>query len=77
MSTATARRRVDALARRCYLGLDAAALRDDVLRGLRRIVPVDAAFFATVDPATMLYTSVFTEEPLFEARAVPGQRVRS
>ena len=70
VSTATARWRVDALARRCYLGLDAATLRDEVLRGLRRIVSVDAAFFATVDPATMLYTSVLTEEPLFEARAL-------
>lgn len=70
MSTATARWRVDALARRCYLGFDAATLRDEVLRGLRRIVPIDAAFFGTVDPATMLYTSVLTEEPLFEARAL-------
>jgi DNA-binding CsgD family transcriptional regulator len=67
---ATARRRVEALARRCYLGLDAAALRDEVLGGLRRIVPIDAAFFATVDPATMLYTSVMSEEPLFQARAL-------
>jgi DNA-binding CsgD family transcriptional regulator len=70
VSTATARRRVDALARRCYLGVDAATLRDEVLRGLRRIVPIDAAFFATVDPATMLFTSVMTEEPLFEARTL-------
>jgi DNA-binding CsgD family transcriptional regulator len=70
VSTATARRHIDALARRCYLGLDEAALRDEVLRRLRRIVPIDAAFFATVDPATMLYTSVMAEEPLFEARAL-------
>jgi DNA-binding CsgD family transcriptional regulator len=70
VSRANARRQIDALTRRCYLGLDEAALRDEVLRGLRRIVPVDAAFFATVDPATMLYTSVMSEEPLFEARAL-------
>jgi DNA-binding CsgD family transcriptional regulator len=70
VSTATARWHVDALAGRCYLGLDAATLRDDVLRGLRKIVSVDAVFFATVDPATMLYTSALTEEPLFEARGL-------
>lgn len=70
MSTATARRRVDALARRCYMGLDAATLRDEVLRGLRAIVSIDAVFFATVDPATMLFASVLTEEPLWEARAL-------
>jgi hypothetical protein len=39
-----------ALIGRCYAGLDAAGLREEVLRRLRRMLPVDAAFFATVDP---------------------------
>lgn len=60
-------RRVDELVRRCYAGLDAAALRADVLQRLRSIVPVDAAFFATVDPATILFTSAMAEEPLAAA----------
>ena len=67
MTVATDRRRIDDLARRCYVGLDAASLRDEILRGLRSVVPIDAAFFATVDPATILFTSVMAEEPLSEA----------
>jgi DNA-binding CsgD family transcriptional regulator len=64
---AAAERRIDALARRCYVGLDAATLRDETLIGLRAILPIDAAFFAVVDPATMLFTSILAEEPLGEA----------
>jgi hypothetical protein len=41
-----------ALIGRCYAGLDAAGLRKEVLRRLRRMLAVDAAFFATVDPMT-------------------------
>ncbi len=55
---------MDELVERCYLGLDAATLRDEVLRRLRRLVPIDAGFFATVDPATLLMTSVLADEPL-------------
>jgi len=57
-------RRVAAIERRCATGLDAEALRGDVLRLLRDVVPIDAAFVATVDPATMLFTSAAGEEPL-------------
>ena len=67
---AAAERRIDALARRCYLGLDAASLRDETLRGLRAIVPIDAVFFAVVDPATILFTSILAEEPLREVGAL-------
>lgn len=66
MTGAIARRRVDDLVRRCQAGLDAVSLRDEVLRGLRTLIPIDAAFFATVDPATILFTSVMAEEPLGE-----------
>lgn len=55
------------LIRQCYLGLDSDALRREVLRRLRQIVPVDAALFATVDPATMLFTSAVSEDPLVDA----------
>ena len=51
------KRQVTALIGRCYTGLGVAELRDEVLRRLRRIMPVDAAFFGTVDPQTLLFTS--------------------
>jgi DNA-binding CsgD family transcriptional regulator len=57
-------RQATALVGRCYAGLDAAGLRAEVLRRLRRMLSVDAAFFATVDPMTLLFTSAAAEEPL-------------
>jgi DNA-binding CsgD family transcriptional regulator len=67
MGGAAERRHVDHLVQRCYAGLDATSLRIEVLRRLRSMLPVDAAFFATVDPITMLFTSALSEEPLIEA----------
>jgi hypothetical protein len=64
MADAIMKRQVTALIGRCYAGLDVADLRDEVLRRLRRIVSVDAAFFGTVDPQTLLFTSAVGEEPL-------------
>ncbi len=55
---------------RCYAGQDVRGLGDDVLRRLRRIVPTDAAFFAAVDPMTLLFTSALSEEPLAPATAL-------
>jgi DNA-binding CsgD family transcriptional regulator len=60
-------RQATALIGRCYTGLDASGLREEVLRRLRRILPVDAAFFATVDPITLLFTSAAADEPLAAA----------
>jgi DNA-binding CsgD family transcriptional regulator len=57
-------RQATALIGRCYAGLDAAGLREEVLRRLRRMLPVDAAFFATVDPVTLLFTTAAADEPL-------------
>lgn len=57
-------RRAAALIGRCYADLDAAGLGAEVLRRLRRMMPVDAAFFATVDPMTLLFTSASADEPL-------------
>ncbi len=58
------KRQVTALIGRCYTGLDSFQLRGEVLRRLRPMLSVDAAFFATMDPATMLFTSAVAEEPL-------------
>jgi DNA-binding CsgD family transcriptional regulator len=60
-------RQATVLIGRCYAGLDACGLREEILRRLRRIVPVDAAFFATVDPMTLLFTSAVADEPLAAA----------
>ncbi len=45
----------------CRAGLSPNALRDRVLPRLNRAVPFDAAFWATVDPATLLFTEAHQE----------------
>ena len=55
---------VDRLVRLCSSGLDPDALRREALPRLRRLMRVDAAFFATVDPATLLFTGAVADEPL-------------
>lgn len=64
MAASGVERRVARIVERCYAGLDAAQLRREVLGRLRQVVPADAAFFATVDPVTLLFTSAVAEEPL-------------
>jgi hypothetical protein len=66
----TVERQVQAIIGVCQAGLGPAELRDQVLRRLRRVVPIDAAFFATVDPATLLFTSAEADEPLGAATAL-------
>lgn len=51
-----------AIAQACRSGLDPDALRERVLPRLRRAVPVDALWWATVDPATLLFTRAYREE---------------
>src|SRR5713226_4557626 len=46
----------------CRAGLEPDALRAAVLPRLRKAVPVDALWWATVDPATLLYTQAYREE---------------
>jgi DNA-binding CsgD family transcriptional regulator len=46
----------------CRSGLAPDVLRERVLSRLRRAVPFDAAFWATVDPATLLFTQPHQEE---------------
>lgn len=52
------------IVRQCHSGLDVVPLQKQVLRSLRRLMPVDAAFFATADPQTLLFTGAYAEEPL-------------
>jgi DNA-binding CsgD family transcriptional regulator len=67
MAASLAERQVAEIVRRCYAGLDATQLRLEVLGRLRRIMPADAAFFATVDPVTLLFTMAVAEDPLAAA----------
>jgi DNA-binding CsgD family transcriptional regulator len=61
--SATARLEAD-LVRRCYAGLSAGAFQAEAVRSLHRLLTVDAVFFATADPATLLFTGAFAEDPL-------------
>ncbi|HEX5499232.1 MAG TPA: GAF domain-containing protein, partial [Thermomicrobiales bacterium] len=56
------RRTEQAIIRLCHAGLDSRSLRIEALRRLRAVVPIDAAFWATVDPATLLFTGSVVEE---------------
>jgi DNA-binding CsgD family transcriptional regulator len=58
---------VATIADTCRSGLEPAALRAAVLPRLRRMVPVDAVWWALVDPATLLFTQAYREEIPAEA----------
>ena len=53
---------VAAVASACRSGLDPDALRAAVLPRLRKAVPVDALWWASADPATLLFTRSYREE---------------
>jgi hypothetical protein len=53
---------VASVAETCRLGLEPDELRRRVLPRLRRAVPVDALWWASVDPATLLFTGPYREE---------------
>ena len=59
--TASAER---AVIRVCRSGLKIEAGLDQVLAALRGAISIDAAFFATADPETLLFTGALSEEPL-------------
>ena len=48
----------------CRSGLDVTQLQRQVLAALRRVMTIDAAFFATADPETLLFTGAHSEDPL-------------
>ncbi|HET9254610.1 MAG TPA: helix-turn-helix transcriptional regulator [Pseudonocardiaceae bacterium] len=68
MRRLSARHAENEIIRHCHRGLDVSTVQRQVLRSLGRLMPVDAAFFATTDPETLLFTSAWcTEEPLTAA----------
>lgn len=56
MARAGVDRAVRELVARCHGGLDAASLQSEFVDRLGRVLPLDAAFCASVDPATLLFT---------------------
>lgn len=65
----TAARREGDLVRCCYAGLGGPAFQAEAVRSLHALLPVDAVFFATADPATLLFTGAAAEDPLAAATA--------
>jgi DNA-binding CsgD family transcriptional regulator len=53
--------------RLCHAGLDSRTFRVEAVRSIRRIIPLDVSFFATADPATLLYTSAVRDDFLAQA----------
>lgn len=53
-----------AVLRVCRSGLDVGELQRQVLAALRAALPIEAAFFATADPETLLFTGAHSEDPL-------------
>ena len=52
----------DEIGKLSFAGLDSTTFRARVVRSLRRVLPLDAVWFATADPTTLLFTSSFVEE---------------
>jgi DNA-binding CsgD family transcriptional regulator len=53
--------------RLCHAGLDSRTLRVESVRHLRKIIPIDASFFATADPASLLFTGAVVDDVLARA----------
>jgi DNA-binding CsgD family transcriptional regulator len=70
MAVARSERGAFALERLGGEGLDVPEFRRESLRELRSLLSVDAAFYATVDPATLLFTTALAEEPLAAATSL-------
>jgi DNA-binding CsgD family transcriptional regulator len=50
-----------------HVGLDSRTFRIEVVRHLQRLIPIDASFFATADPATLLFTGAVVDDVLARA----------
>jgi DNA-binding CsgD family transcriptional regulator len=67
MNVRSAERVRQEILRLCHAGLDSRTFRVESVRRLRRLIPVDASFFATADPATLLFTSAVVDDVLAQA----------
>src|SRR5437764_8339694 len=50
--------------RLCHGGLDSQTLRIEIIKQLRKVIPIDVFFFTTADPATLLFTGAVVDEIL-------------
>jgi DNA-binding CsgD family transcriptional regulator len=50
-----------------HAGLDSRTFRVETIRHLRKLIPIDVSFFATADPATLLFTSAVVDDVLVRA----------
>ena len=57
------------IVRLCHAGLDSRTFRVETVRLLGKLIPVDASFFATADPATLLFTGAVLDDVLARATA--------
>src|SRR5215218_6115261 len=55
------------IVRLCHAGLDSRTFRVETVRCLQKLIPVDVSFFATADPATLLFTSAVVDDVLARA----------
>ncbi len=69
MNLRSAERVRQEIVRLCHAGLDSRTFRIESVRRLRKLIPVDASFFATADPATLLFTSAVVDDVLAHATA--------
>ncbi|GLZ44498.1 helix-turn-helix transcriptional regulator [Actinomycetospora sp. NBRC 106375] len=58
------------MVRACHRGRDVEGVRREVLSALRRVMTIDAAFFATADPETLLFTGAMADDPLAAAQGL-------
>ena len=57
------------IVRLSHAGLDSRTFRVEAIRRLKKLIPIDVSFFATADPATLLFTGAVVDEVL--ERATP------
>jgi hypothetical protein len=50
-----------------HAGLDSKTFRIEAVKQLRKAIPVDVSFFATADPATLLFTGSVVDDVLAQA----------
>jgi DNA-binding CsgD family transcriptional regulator len=67
MDVRSAKRVRQEIIRLCHAGSDSRTFRVEAVRSLRKIIPLDVSFFATADPATLLYTSAVRDDFLVQA----------
>ncbi len=65
----TAERVRQEIIRLCHAGLDSRTFRIESVKRLKKAIPVDASFFATADPATLLFTGAVLDDVLASATA--------